>query len=195
MDSFHYYVITPKCMCWTSVYPPVLSSVDPKEPEGISALIAGGWRGNEWANRKQEKLQVLRASTVYPALGFCSPITSSNLNLLIKSTLPFYPLHSILTPSSLRHCPGHPITFEGSWEHGSAPALTCLDTTGSLFCPHGGEEEDGGVWLKRWGGYACRLKVRVGGLAMSVREETAETRGHPADPQCSESWEAHIHSE
>lgn len=58
----------------------------------------------------------------------------------------------------------------GSWEQGSAPALTCLDTTGSLFCPHGGEEEDGGVWLEGWGGYACRLKVRVGGLAMSVTE-------------------------
>lgn len=24
--------------------------------------------------------------------------------------------------------------------------------------------------MGRWGGYACRLKVRVGGLAMSVRE-------------------------
>lgn len=158
-------------MYWTSVHPPALSSVDPQGPEGISALIARGWRVNERANRKQQKLQVFRASTVYPALGFCSPITSSNLILLIKSTLPFYPLHSILTPSSLRHCPGHPITFEGCSEQGSAPALTCLDTTASLFCLHGGEEEDGGIWTERWGGYVCRLKVRVGGLAWSVREK------------------------
>lgn len=28
-----------------------------------------------------------------------------------------------------------------------------------------------GVWMARWGGYACRLKVRVGGLAWSAREK------------------------
>lgn len=112
----------------------------------------------------------LESINCLPCTWLLFPITSSNLTLLIKSTLTFYPLHSILTPLFLRHCPVHPITFERSWEQGSAPALTCLDTTGPLFCPHGGEEEDGGVWLERWGGYACRLKVRVGGLAMSVRE-------------------------
>lgn len=99
LDSSYYWVITPKCVYWTSVHPPALSSVDPQGPEGISALIARGWRVNERANRKQQKLQVFRASTVYPALGFCSPSPPLTSPFSSNQPSPF----TLFIPSSPPH--------------------------------------------------------------------------------------------
>lgn len=149
-------------------------AIDQRRQARFPPLIFGGWRVDEWDKKKQKRrcecceddLFTLHLASVedpcFPHLYY-EPYPSKETNSFLVA------LHAILTPSP----PGchlcHPISFGGSWEQGTAPDLTCLDTSGLVFCPQGrGEEEDGAVWMGWWGGYVCRLKVKVGGWVLLV---------------------------
>lgn len=126
---------------------PTLPPSNQRRQGRFPPLITGVWRGGSGPKRSSrssvgaEKMNCLPCTWLL-LRPLASPISSTSPTLLRKPT---YPFTLFTTLSSAHHLLGvTPVTRSpsmGGGNRATAPVLTCLDTTASLFCSQRGERK------------------------------------------------------